>query len=83
MAIINLHLDLDENYKNFLKDIYKLFVILIVIQLIFSSMNPNKDFLLNALSGPMLNDDIMSLLLIIIIGISAYYLVFNKLLEIN
>jgi len=83
MAIINLHLDLDENYKNFLKDIYKLFVILIVIQLIFSSMNPNKDFLINALSGPMLNDDIMSLLLIIIIGISAYYLVFNKLLEIN
>ena len=83
MAIINLHLDLDENYKNFLKDIYKLFVILIVIQLIFSSMNPSKDFLINALSGDLLNDEIMTLLLIIIIGISAYYLVFNKLLEIN
>jgi|TARA_B110000483_G_scaffold106718_1_gene130211 hypothetical protein len=83
MAIINLHLDLDENYKNFLKDTYKLFVILIVIQLIFSCMNPSKDFLMNALSGDLLNDDIMCLLLIIIIGISAYYLVFNKLLEIN
>ena len=83
MAIINLHLDLDENYKNFLKDIYKLFVILIVIQLIFSTMNPGKDFLINALSGDLLNDEIMTLLLIIIIGISAYYLVFNKLLEIN
>ena len=83
MAIINLHLDLDENYKNFLKDIYKLFVILIVIQLIFSSMNPSKDFLINALSGDLLNDEIMTLLLIIIIGISAYYLVFNKFLEIN
>lgn len=83
MAIINLHLDLDDNYKNFLKDIYKLFVILIVIQLIFSSMNPDKDFIIKALSGDMLNDNIMILLLIIIIGISSYYLVFNKLLEIN
>ena len=83
MAIINLHLDMEENYKNFLNDIYKLFIILIVIQLIFSHINPDKDFLINALSGNILNDDIIILLLIIMIGISSYYLIFNKLLEIN
>lgn len=82
MAIINLHLDVEENYKNFLKDTYKLFVILLVIQVIFSQMNPSKDFLMNALTGDILNDDIIALLFIIIIGISSYYLIFNKLLEI-
>lgn len=83
MAIVNLHLDLDENYKNFLKDLYKIFVVLIVIQIILTNMNLNKDFLQKALFGEILNDEILILLLVIIISISAYYLIFNKLLEIN
>lgn len=83
MAIINLHLDLEENYINFLKDIYKLFTILIVIQIIFNSLDVKKDFLNSAMSGNILNDDIVILLFIIILGISSYYLIFNKILEIN
>ena len=83
MAIINLHLDLEENYINFLKDIYKLFTILIVIQIIFNSLDVKKDFLYSAMSGNILNDDIVILLFIIILGISSYYLIFNKILEIN
>ncbi len=83
MAIVNLHLDLEENYKNFLKDLYKIFVVLIVIQIILTNMNLNKDFLQKALFGEILNDEILILLLVIIISISAYYLIFNKLLEIN
>lgn len=83
MAIINLHLDLDENYKNFIKDVYKIFVILLVIQLILNQMNLPKDFLFNAINGDILNDSILALLIVIIIGVSAYYLIFNKLLEIN
>ena len=83
MAIINLHLDLEENYINFLKDIYKLFTILIVIQIIFNSLDVKKDFLNSAISGNILNDDIVILLFIIILGISSYYLIFNKILEIN
>lgn len=83
MAIINLHLDLDENYKNFIKDVYKILVILLVIQLILNQMNLPKDFLFNAINGDILNDSILALLIVIIIGVSAYYLIFNKLLEIN
>ena len=83
MAIINLHLDLEENYINFLKDIYKLFTILVVIQIIFNSLDVKKDFLYSAMSGNILNDDIVILLFIIILGISSYYLIFNKILEIN
>ena len=35
MAIINLHLDINENYKTYINDIYKLFTILIVVQILF------------------------------------------------
>ena len=83
MAIVNLHLDLEENYKNFFFFFYKIFVVLIVIQIILTNMNLNKDFLQKALFGEILNDEILILLLVIIISISAYYLIFNKLLEIN
>ena len=83
MAIINLHLDLEENYINYLKDVYKLFTILIVIQIIFNLLDVKKDFLYNSMSGNILNDDVVILLFVIILGISSYYLIFNKILEIN
>jgi len=83
MAIINLHLDLEENYIDFIKDIYKLFTILIVIQIIFNFLDVKKDFLINALSGDILNDELVVLLFTIILGISSYYLIFNKILKIN
>jgi len=83
MAIINLHLDIEENYIDFIKDIYKLFTILIVIQIIFNFLDVKKDFLINALSGDILNDELVVLLFTIILGISSYYLIFNKILKIN
>ena len=83
MAIINLHLDINENYKTYINDIYKLFTILIVIQILLNLLEINKDFFYNSLSGPILNDDLVTLLFVIILGISSYYLIFNKILEIN
>ena len=83
MAIINLHLDIEENYIDFIKNIYKLFTILIVIQIIFNFLDVKKDFLINALSGDILNDELVVLLFTIILGISSYYLIFNKILKIN
>ena len=83
MAIINLHLDLDDNYKNLLVDTYKIFTTLIIIQIILTSANVKKDFLLSAFSGEILNDDFVGLLFTIILGISSYYLIFNKILEID
>jgi hypothetical protein len=83
MAIINLHLDINENYKTYINDIYKLFTILIIIQILLNLLEINKDFFYNALSGSILNDDLVTLLFVIILGISSYYLIFNKILEIN
>jgi hypothetical protein len=83
MAIIDIYLDIDKEYINLIKDIYKVLVILIIFQLlIYSSMAP-KNIINSALSGSLLNDDFMTLLIFIVIGISSYYLIFDKLISFN
>jgi hypothetical protein len=42
-----------------------------------------KNIINSALTGFLLNDDFMTLLIFIIIGLSGYYLVFDKVLNIN
>jgi len=81
MAIFNFYLDLDKNYILLIKDIYKIITILIVFQLILYYSNSNKNIINTALTGVLLNDDFMSLLIYIIISVSAYYLVFDKLID--
>ena len=39
MAIIDIYLDIDKEYLNLIKDIYKILIILIVFQLLTSSSN--------------------------------------------
>jgi len=83
MAIINLYLDFDKDYINLINDIYKIIVILIVFQLLMHYSNVPKNILNSALTGSLLNDEFMTLLIFIIIGISSYYLIFDKVLSIN
>jgi hypothetical protein len=83
MAIFNFNLDLDKEYIDLIKDIYKVVVILIVFQIILYYSNCQKNILNSALTGTLLNDDFMTLLIYLIISISSYYLVFDKLISIN
>lgn len=83
MAIINIHLDLENNYINLINDIYKTIIILIVFQILVYYGRNSKNLLNSALSGNILNDDFMILLIYIIIGISAFYLIFDKILSIT
>jgi len=83
MAIINLYLDFDKDYINLINDIYKIIVILIVFQILMHYSNVSKNILNSALTGSLLNDEFMTLLIFIIIGISSYYLIFDKVLSIN
>ncbi len=80
MAIFNISLDIDDEYIVLIKDLYKIIVILIVLQIIIYYSGSGKNILNNALSGCILNDDFMTLLIYVIISISAYYLVFDKLI---
>jgi hypothetical protein len=83
MAIFNLYLDFDKDYINLINDIYKIIVILVVFQILIHYSNVPKNILNSALTGSLLNDEFMTLLIFIIIGITSYYLIFDKLLSIN
>jgi len=79
MAILDIYLDIDNEYISLIKDLYKILVILIIFQLLVYSYGENN--IINiALSGNILNDNFMTLLIFIIIAISSYYLIFNKLI---
>lgn len=82
MAILNIYLDLDEEYINLIKDVYKVIVILVVFQILIS-FSSQKNIINNALTGCLLNDDFMVVLIFVIISISAYYLIFDRLLRIE
>jgi hypothetical protein len=83
MAIINLYLDFDKDYINLINDIYKIIVVLVIFQVLMHYSNVPKTILNSALTGALLNDEFMTLLIFIIIGISSYYLIFDKVLSIN
>lgn len=78
MAIYNINLDLDKEYVKLINDIYKAVVILVVFQAFIFYSNVSKNIVNTALTGNLLNDEFMSLLIFIILGISSYYLVFDK-----
>ena len=83
MAIFNINLDLDKDYILLLKDIYKILVILIIFQLLVYSSGMQKNIITSALTGYLMNDEFMMLLIFVIMGICSYYLVFDKILNIN
>lgn len=82
MALINLYLDVDSNYKEFLNDSYKIIVILLVIQMMVYFTNDNKNLISNALSGDLWNDNLFLLIIYILLGVSSYYFVFEKVFKI-
>jgi hypothetical protein len=83
MAIFNFYLTLDKEYIQLIKDVYKVLVILIVFQIIMYFSNSEKNIINSALTGNILNDQFMTLLIYIIISISSYYLIFDRLISIS
>ncbi len=83
MALFDLYLDLPEDYIKTIQDIYKYLVILVVFQVLYHYSYPSKNILISALQGAPLNDEFMSLVLFVMIGVAAYYLVAEKFLQIH
>jgi len=83
MAIYNIYLDLENDYINLIKDCYKVIIILVVFQTLVHYSGAQKNILSTALTGSLLNDEFITLLFFVLIGISSYYLIFDKLLSIN
>lgn len=83
MSLFTIDLDIDEEYKKLIKEVYKIFVVLIVFQILINYSELPKDIISQALSGSLLNDNFMTLVLFIIIGLLAYHLVFKKIITIK
>jgi hypothetical protein len=84
MALIHLYLNIDGEYILFLRDLYKIITILIVLQLILYFAEIDIKMIHNAFTGKvLLNNDFFVLLFIVLISMSSYYLVFAKLLAID
>ena len=77
MAIFDIYLNLEPSYINVIKDSYKIIVVLIIFQLLIHFAGLPKNILNSALTGTALNDDFLMLLFFILIGIIAYYLIFE------
>ena len=78
MASFDIYLEIDKDYIKLINDIYKILVILIVFQLIVSLSNEDKNIISMALTGSIMNDNFMSLLIYLLIGILSYYLIFDR-----
>ena len=81
MAILNINLDLENDYIFLIKDIYKIVIVLLIFQILVSFSEMPKNIINSSLSGSLLNDDFITLLLYLIIGICGYYLVAEKILN--
>ena len=81
MALYNITLDVDIEYKETIKAIYKFLVVVIVFHiLMYLSYNGSKP-LLFGLTRELFNDDVMNFIFIGMISIISYYFVSEKLLK--
>ena len=79
-SIITVNLDTDREYVQFVNDIYKWLVILLIFQALLVCSETTKENVSKGLFGKMWNDEYLSLVIYILIGFASYYLVFQKLL---
>jgi hypothetical protein len=83
MALLTLNLDVDNNYKTLVEDLYKILGYLVILH-IFICFNYGSRVPSNfGLSGNLFNDNFLSLCLIIVLSVLAYNLVFKYLVEVN
>ena len=77
MALINLDLNILDNYKLLIKDILKYLTIIIVFHYLVISTKIKNPF-----KNGFLNDSFISLLIYLVLGILFYYLIIEELIDI-
>jgi len=81
MSIFNIYLNVEDDYLKLIKDSYKIIVVLFVFQLLSHYSGMNKTTLGSAVSGVVMNDEFLGIILFILLGLAAYYLIFEKVLS--
>ena len=84
MALFNLNLNLSvlKKYKQLIKGIYMITVILLIFHLLINLSSKNKTINFG-LSGKLFNDNILNTLCILLLSYASYELVFKELVSIN
>lgn len=83
MALYDIYLPIEIEYKDLINDIYKWLVILFVIHVLFSTSYNNKSTNNFGLTGSYLNNDFLNLVIFILIGLGFYQLVAKMIISIN
>jgi len=81
MAIFDIYLDVAPDYLETIKDIYKFSIVLIVFQVLIHYSSTNKNIIQSSLSGVPVNDEFVTLLIYILLGLAFYHLVALKILS--
>jgi hypothetical protein len=81
MCIFDIHLDIEDHYLQLIKDSYKIIAILFVFQLLAHYSGMNKNTIGTALSGTVMNDEFLTLVIFILLGLASYYLIFEKIVS--
>jgi len=81
MSIFNIYLNVEDDYLQLIKDSYKVIVILFVFQLLSHYSGMNKGAIGSALTGTVMNDEFLGIILFVLLGLAAYYLIFEKVLS--
>ncbi len=81
MAFYNIHLDVDTEYKETIKAIYKFLVVVCVFHILMYLSYKGSKPLLFGLTRELFNDDVMNFIFIGMISIISYYFVSEKLLK--
>ena len=82
MAILNIHLNLKQEYKELLDDFVKFSVILLIFHTLLGLSQgkfPNN----LGLTGDLYNNDLITIFIFLLISVYVYHMVFKKLIEIN
>jgi hypothetical protein len=84
MALFNLNLNLSvlQKYKQLIKGIYMVTVILLIFHLLINLSSKNKT-VNYGLSGQLFNNNMMNTLCMLLLSYAAYELVFKELVSIN
>jgi len=81
MSIITIHLPFSKEYVKMIQDIYKLLIIFIIFNILLFMSKLSKNDIASSLTGSILNDNYMLLVIYLVIGVMSYYLVFEKILK--
>ncbi len=83
MPLYRIYLDVDQEYKETIKAIYKFLVVVIVFHILMYLSYKGSKPLLFGLTRELFNDDVMNFIFIGMISIISYYFVSEKILKFN